>query len=176
MERANSSQSTQPELGEVMDDLQRGLDTASSLDMLIQDRSGSNALILIAEIKACFSRALITLNSSNLTNEFMNQLELPSASSQNNTRRRRNRSRSGAISQEKSYLENPDDCYSWRIYEQEEVQNSRYPRLYYECAHKDELNCRATKTVLQLEEDPSMYEIVCSGQHTCMQLPNEQDL
>jgi hypothetical protein len=87
MENVNRSQRTQSELGlgEVMNDLQRGLDSASYLDVLIQDGAGSNAQVLIQEIRGCFSRAMTTLKSSGQADEYLNQLQLPYATSQNYT-------------------------------------------------------------------------------------------
>lgn len=90
MDNVNDSQHTRSELGEVMNDLQRGLNSASYLDMLIQDESesgsGSRSQILIQEIKGCFSRAMATLNNSTTqaNNEFVNQLHLLYASSDQN--------------------------------------------------------------------------------------------
>ncbi|KAJ4796000.1 WRKY DNA-binding protein 67 [Rhynchospora pubera] len=176
MESVNHGQSTQEELGEVMNNLQRGLNSASSLEVLIQNRSGSNAQILIEDIKSCFSRAMTTLNSSNLANDFLNQLQLPYANSQNisiHSNPVRSRPRVEANSQEKIFLDNPDDCYAWSLYGQKEIRNSKYPRFYYVCAHKEDLDCHATKTVLPLEGDSAIYEIIYSGQHTCMQFANE---
>ncbi|KAJ3703175.1 hypothetical protein LUZ61_006880 [Rhynchospora tenuis] len=177
MESVNHGQSTQEELGEVMNNLQRGLNSASSLEVLIQDRSESNAQILIQDIKSCFSRAMTTLNSSNLANEFLNQLQLPYGNSENisiQSNPVRSRPRVEANSQEKLFLDNPDDCYAWSMYGQKEIRNSIYPRFYYVCAHKEHLDCHATKTVLRLEGDSPMYEIIYSGQHTCMQFANEE--
>jgi hypothetical protein len=101
MENVNRSQRTQFELGlgEVMNDLQRGLASASYLDTLIQDGAGSDAQVLVEEIKGCFSRAMTTLNSPTQADEYLNPLQLPYATSQNTASaiqsnpRRRNRPR-----------------------------------------------------------------------------------
>ncbi|KAL2899776.1 putative WRKY transcription factor 70 [Bienertia sinuspersici] len=63
-----------------------------------------------------------------------------------------------------------DDGYAWRKYGQKEILNTEYPRNYYRCTHKTDQNCQATKQVQQISSNPTKYNIIYNGQHTCKNL------
>lgn len=43
-------------------------------------------------------------------------------------------------------------------------------RNYFRCTHKHDQNCQATKQVQQISENPTKYNIIYHGQHTCKNL------
>ncbi|KAG8067556.1 hypothetical protein GUJ93_ZPchr0005g15334 [Zizania palustris] len=62
------------------------------------------------------------------------------------------------------------DGHQWRKYGQKNINNSNHQRSYYRCTYKLEQNCKATKTVQQLDSsagETMMYTVVYYGQHTC---------
>lgn len=66
----------------------------------------------------------------------------------------------------------PDDGHSWRKYGQKDILGAKYPRAYYRCTHKHLQGCLAKKQVQRSEEDPSIFNIMYQGTHTCMQAPH----
>ncbi|PSS09366.1 WRKY transcription factor [Actinidia chinensis var. chinensis] len=68
-------------------------------------------------------------------------------------------------------LEGPmDDGYSWRKYGQKDILGAKYPRSYYRCTYRSTQNCRATKQVQRSDDDPTIFELVYRGRHTCNQI------
>uniref|UniRef100_A0A7C9EXS3 WRKY domain-containing protein n=1 Tax=Opuntia streptacantha TaxID=393608 RepID=A0A7C9EXS3_OPUST len=63
----------------------------------------------------------------------------------------------------------PDDGYSWRKYGQKDILKAKHPRGYYRCTHRHTQGCFATKQVQKSNEDPSMYQLIYKGEHTCTQ-------
>ncbi|GKU96691.1 hypothetical protein SLEP1_g9900 [Rubroshorea leprosula] len=62
-----------------------------------------------------------------------------------------------------------DDGYSWRKYGQKDILGSKYPRGYYRCTHRHSQGCQATKQVQRSNDDPSIFEVIYRGRHTCEQ-------
>lgn len=62
---------------------------------------------------------------------------------------------------------NVADGYAWRKYGQKVIQNTKHPRNYYRCTHKNEQGCQATKQVQQISDNPLKYKIIYHGQHRC---------
>ncbi|XP_021760340.1 probable WRKY transcription factor 41 [Chenopodium quinoa] len=60
-----------------------------------------------------------------------------------------------------------EDEYSWRKYGQKEILGARFPRGYYRCTHRRTKGCAAKKQVQRSDEDPSIYQIMYRGEHTC---------
>lgn len=60
-----------------------------------------------------------------------------------------------------------EDGFIWRKYGQKDIQNNKYPRLYFRCTYKYDNGCRATRQVQQSEDDPSLYVITYFREHTC---------
>nr|VDD04155.1 unnamed protein product [Brassica oleracea] len=60
-----------------------------------------------------------------------------------------------------------EDKYAWRKYGQKEILNSKFPRSYFRCTHKQTRGCKATKLVQKQEQDPSLFQITYIGHHTC---------
>ncbi|XP_021748208.1 probable WRKY transcription factor 41 [Chenopodium quinoa] len=60
-----------------------------------------------------------------------------------------------------------EDGYSWRKYGQKEILRAKFPRGYYRCTHRHTKGCAATKQVQRSDEDPSIYQIMYRGEHTC---------
>ncbi|CAL9152917.1 WRKY transcription factor 55-like [Musa acuminata AAA Group] len=65
----------------------------------------------------------------------------------------------------------PDDGYTWRKYGQKDILNSRFPRSYYRCTHKNYYGCEAKKQVQRLDADPYTLEVTYCGSHTCKTSP-----
>ncbi|RWR80505.1 WRKY transcription factor 55 [Cinnamomum micranthum f. kanehirae] len=64
----------------------------------------------------------------------------------------------------------PEDGYTWRKYGQKTILNSKFPRSYYRCAHKN-LGCVAKKKVQRMDDYPDMMEITYHFLHTCRTPP-----
>ncbi|XP_073124646.1 probable WRKY transcription factor 41 [Henckelia pumila] len=62
-----------------------------------------------------------------------------------------------------------DDGYYWRKYGQKDILGAKHPRAYYRCTHRGTQGCLATKQVQKTDKDPSIFEVVYRGQHTCIQ-------
>lgn len=43
-------------------------------------------------------------------------------------------------------------------------------RNYYRCTHKHDQKCEATKQVQQISKNPTKYNIIYNGEHTCINL------
>ncbi|OEL38441.1 putative WRKY transcription factor 53 [Dichanthelium oligosanthes] len=68
--------------------------------------------------------------------------------------------------------ENPvDDGHSWRKYGQKEILGAKNPRGYYRCTHRHSQGCQATKQVQRTDEDPTLFDVIYHGEHTCVQRP-----
>ncbi|CAN6217355.1 unnamed protein product [Urochloa humidicola] len=68
--------------------------------------------------------------------------------------------------------ENPvDDGHSWRKYGQKEILGAKNPRAYYRCTHRHTQGCLATKQVQRSDEDPTLFDVIYHGDHTCVQRP-----
>ncbi|XP_058111103.1 WRKY transcription factor 55 [Magnolia sinica] len=61
----------------------------------------------------------------------------------------------------------PDDGFTWRKYGQKDILNSRFPRSYYRCTHKNFYGCQAKKYLQRLDDDPYTFEVTYRGHHTC---------
>uniref|UniRef100_A0ACD5Y387 Uncharacterized protein n=1 Tax=Avena sativa TaxID=4498 RepID=A0ACD5Y387_AVESA len=61
-----------------------------------------------------------------------------------------------------------DDGCSWRKYGQKDILGSPHPRGYYRCTYRKSQGCAATKQVQRAEEDPSLYDVIYNGEHTCV--------
>lgn len=65
-------------------------------------------------------------------------------------------------------LEGPiDGGYSWRKYGEKDILGAEYHRSFYRCKYHNMQNCRATKEVQMSDDDPTAFEIVYKGSHTC---------
>ncbi|KAI3444438.1 hypothetical protein Pfo_001103 [Paulownia fortunei] len=62
-----------------------------------------------------------------------------------------------------------DDGYNWRKYGQKDILGANHPRAYYRCTHRNTQGCLATKQVQRADEDPSIFEVIYRGKHSCMQ-------
>ncbi|CAN6217354.1 unnamed protein product [Urochloa humidicola] len=62
-----------------------------------------------------------------------------------------------------------DDGHSWRKYGQKEILGAKYPRGYYRCTHRHSQGCAATKQVQRADEDPTLFDVIYVGDHTCVQ-------
>ncbi|KAK4802432.1 hypothetical protein SAY86_000635 [Trapa natans] len=69
-----------------------------------------------------------------------------------------------------SELDSPlDDGHSWRKYGQKDILGSNFPRGYYRCSNRHAQGCLATKQVQRSNSDPTIFEVVYRGRHTCIQ-------
>ncbi|KAL6655842.1 hypothetical protein ACP70R_006668 [Stipagrostis hirtigluma subsp. patula] len=61
-----------------------------------------------------------------------------------------------------------DDGHSWRKYGQKEILGTKYPRGYYRCTHRHSQGCPATKQVQRTDDDPTLFDVIYHGEHTCV--------
>ncbi|RCV11363.1 hypothetical protein SETIT_2G179800v2 [Setaria italica] len=64
-----------------------------------------------------------------------------------------------------------NDGHSWRKYGQKEILGAKNPRGYYRCTHRHSQGCLATKQVQRTDEDPTLFDVIYHGEHTCVQRP-----
>ncbi|KAJ3688353.1 hypothetical protein LUZ61_017517 [Rhynchospora tenuis] len=69
-----------------------------------------------------------------------------------------------------------EDGHLWRKYGQKEILNSKYPRGYYRCTHKFDQGCKAQKHVQKSEEDPNVFIISYTGNHTCKSVSSPTEI
>ncbi|KAI3449255.1 hypothetical protein Pfo_005920 [Paulownia fortunei] len=67
-----------------------------------------------------------------------------------------------------------DDGYNWRKYGQKDILGANHPRAYYRCTHRNTQGCLATKQVQRMD-DPSIFDVVYRGKHSCIQERNKQN-
>ncbi|XP_048134596.1 uncharacterized protein LOC115726293 [Rhodamnia argentea] len=65
----------------------------------------------------------------------------------------------------------PEDGYSWRKDGQNDILGSKYPREYYRCMHRKVNGCLAKKQVQRSDDEPTVFEIMYDGKHTCNHHP-----
>jgi len=61
-----------------------------------------------------------------------------------------------------------DDGHSWRKYGQKDILGAQHPRGYYRCTYQKSQGCVATKQVQRADEDPTLYDVIYNGEHTCV--------
>ncbi|GJN34170.1 hypothetical protein PR202_gb22814 [Eleusine coracana subsp. coracana] len=62
-----------------------------------------------------------------------------------------------------------DDGHSWRKYGQKPILGSKYPRSYYRCRHRHSQGCKAMKKVQRANDDPTLFDVMYFGAHTCVE-------
>ncbi|XAR55125.1 hypothetical protein NMG60_11030529 [Bertholletia excelsa] len=73
-------------------------------------------------------------------------------------------------------LEGPaDDGHRWRKYGQKDILGTKYPRSYYRCTYRNGQNCWATKQVQRSDEDPTVFEVIYRGEHTCKETDSQSN-
>ncbi|KAE8688924.1 putative WRKY transcription factor 24 [Hibiscus syriacus] len=65
--------------------------------------------------------------------------------------------------QTRSQVDILDDGYRWRKYGQKTVKNSKFPRSYYRCTHKE---CNVKKQVQRSSKDDEIVVTTYEGMHT----------
>ncbi|XVF54715.1 hypothetical protein PTKIN_Ptkin05aG0203400 [Pterospermum kingtungense] len=65
--------------------------------------------------------------------------------------------------QTRSQVDILDDGYRWRKYGQKTVKNSKFPRSYYRCTHKE---CNVKKQVQRSSKDDGIVVTTYEGKHT----------
>ncbi|KAB2020267.1 hypothetical protein ERO13_D07G054400v2 [Gossypium hirsutum] len=65
--------------------------------------------------------------------------------------------------QTRSHVDILDDGYRWRKYGQKTVKNSKFPRSYYRCTHKE---CNVKKQVQRSSKDDEIVVTTYEGIHT----------
>ncbi|KAJ3683388.1 hypothetical protein LUZ60_013615 [Juncus effusus] len=61
-----------------------------------------------------------------------------------------------------------DDGFSWRKYGQKDILGAKHPRGYYRCTHRNSQSCLATKQVQRTDDDPTVFDVIYQGTHTCV--------
>ncbi|KAL5203602.1 hypothetical protein ABZP36_008473 [Zizania latifolia] len=60
-----------------------------------------------------------------------------------------------------------DDGFKWSKYGQKDIVGAKHPRGFYRCTHRNSTGCRATKQVQRTDGNPSLFNVVYLGEHTC---------
>lgn len=170
-------------------ELVEGKTFAKQLQSLIQQpiehHDGSaSADELVLKIWRSFTQAITELNtlgnySNSLVQTQIEEVDQPdsgdrSSSELKKKEKQAGKDRRGCYKRRKtsdSWMresETMDDGCAWRKYGQKNILNSKYPRCYYRCTHKYDQDCRATKQVQIMQENPIlMYHTTYFGNHTC---------
>lgn len=177
----------------IINELTQGMQLARQLkSILSSDTSTETKQVLIQEIISSYDRALLMVNwggqapplvppmlsqpessvsidespqSGDFNQLFDNQQDLKVVSKKRKAMPTwRNQIR---ISTDNGLEGNTDDGYSWRKYGQKDILGARFPRSYYRCTYRYIHNCMARKQVQRTDEDPTVFEIIYRGQHTC---------
>ncbi|EOA34375.1 hypothetical protein CARUB_v10021899mg [Capsella rubella] len=61
----------------------------------------------------------------------------------------------------------PNDGFTWRKYGQKNIKTSPYQRCYYRCSYAKDLNCKCTKRVQKIKDNPPLYRTIYVGKHVC---------
>ncbi|KAG5616324.1 hypothetical protein H5410_016148 [Solanum commersonii] len=146
--------------------------------LLKQPNESVLAVELIRKIWGSFSQAITVLNSlgnsdNSLTQSQIEEVDQPNSGSGLKMKKEK-QDRRGCYKRRKtsgSWMresETMNDGCAWRKYGQKKILNSKYPRCYYRCTHKYDQECRATKQVQIIQENPiKMYQTTYFGNHTC---------
>ncbi|NP_001352740.1 WRKY transcription factor 80 [Solanum lycopersicum] len=134
---------------------------------------------LIRKIWGSFTQAITVLNSlgnsdNSLTQGQIEEVDQPNSGSELKKKKKEKQDRRGCYKRRKtsgSWMRESatmNDGCAWRKYGQKKILNSKYPRCYYRCTHKYDQECRATKQVQIIQENPIiMYHTTYFGNHTC---------
>ncbi|KAK9059329.1 hypothetical protein SSX86_021949 [Deinandra increscens subsp. villosa] len=176
----------------VISELTQGMQLAMHLKSVLSSESSSESKhVLIQEIISSYDRALSMVNWGDSGGQTQSMLSRPESSVNIDESPRsqdvnqpfnyqqdekvvckkrkamptwRNQIR---ISTNNGLEGNSDDGYSWRKYGQKDILGSKFPRSYYRCTYQHTHNCMARKQVQRTDEDPTVFEIIYRGQHTC---------
>ncbi|KAL2339487.1 hypothetical protein Fmac_007427 [Flemingia macrophylla] len=166
----------------VIRELVQGHDYASQLKFLLQNPVDPPAFLsakeLVSNVLRSFSQTLSVLNSPHEVaredasqvvasgihprSEDSTERSLPLPKERRGSYKRRRTEQTWTI-----VSQTTDDNHAWRKYGQKEILNSQFPRSYFRCTRKYDQNCRATKQVQRIQENPDMYNITYIGFHTC---------
>ncbi|XP_071734363.1 WRKY DNA-binding transcription factor 70-like [Rutidosis leptorrhynchoides] len=162
----------------LVETLLRGRNSAKRLQNLLCRKEKLNFVsvdVLVTEIADSFVNGLLMLNpddfgsaslaSECLANDNNEMISSPAAKLGRGRYKRKTMEYSRVKINDTS-----EDAYQWRKYGQKDIQNSKFPRCYYRCTHKDDHGCMATKHVQQLEEESNKFRITYFGHHTCQNL------
>ncbi|XP_062232584.1 transcription factor WRKY45-2-like [Phragmites australis] len=124
---------------------------------------------LAEQILRCFNRALAALRSGTSDAAGGARKRKPergsaAALATSSKRTRASGGENGTRVEKKWTME---DGFIWRKYGHKDIQDSKYPRLYFRCTYKDDHGCMARRQVQRSEADPSVYLITYFGEHTC---------
>lgn len=153
----------------------QGRESAAALEALLQGASPpahGGLRALAAQILRCCDRALAALHSGGgeLSASGCADRKRKSAPGGVTTQarpKRRARASGGETPTRVEKKRTAEDGFIWRKYGQKDIQNSKYPRMYFRCTYKYDSGCRATRQVQQSEDEPSLYVITYFGEHTC---------
>ncbi|EOA33257.1 hypothetical protein CARUB_v10022120mg [Capsella rubella] len=56
---------------------------------------------------------------------------------------------------------------STKKYGQKKIKTSPYQRCYYRCSYAKDLNCKGTKRVQKIKDNPPVYRTIYMGKHVC---------
>ncbi|KZV57673.1 putative WRKY transcription factor 46 [Dorcoceras hygrometricum] len=79
------------------------------------------------------------------------------------------------VSSEEGHENHLNDGYSWRKYGQKVILNTNHPRAYYRCSYLNTQGCLAKKLVQRSDDEPSIFQVVYRGKHSCVQETMKQN-
>ncbi|KAF3341951.1 putative WRKY transcription factor 53 [Carex littledalei] len=69
-----------------------------------------------------------------------------------------------------------DDGHSWRKYGQKDILGAKHPRGYYRCTYRNSQGCQATKQVQRTDDNPTVFDVIYQGTHTCINKSNARPI
>lgn len=179
---------------QMINELLKGLESAKQLRNQIANKITSSSLIndnhvdqtlnyssLIEKMMSTFDKTITIANQINSHNPLIvdspkseNSQPCQPVSKRRKTMQKR-WTKTVKISPDKPVngLEGPlNDGFSWRKYGQKGIFGAKFPRGYYRCTYRHSKSCIATKQVQQSDDDPSIYQVMYKGEHTCCPRPN----
>ncbi|KAJ1388702.1 WRKY domain [Sesbania bispinosa] len=174
-----------------IEELVKGREVANQLRSVINEGGNDGSVIttpfaeqLVREVLMSFTNSLLLL--SNPSSESVSDVQIRDSSKsedsqESNCKSSINKERRGCYKRrrtsqtwEKESGAPIEDGHQWRKYGQKTILNTQYPRNYYRCTHKYDQDCKATKQVQRVQEDPPLFKTTYYGHHTCRTLQNPE--
>ncbi|KAJ1384211.1 WRKY domain [Sesbania bispinosa] len=174
-----------------IEELVKGRECANQLRSVINEGGNDGSVIttpfaeqLVREVLMSFTNSLLLLN--NPTSESVSDVQIRDSSKsedsqESNCKSSSIKERRGCYKRrrtsqtwEKESEAPIEDGHQWRKYGQKTILNTQYPRNYYRCTHKYDQDCKATKQVQRVQEDPPLFKTTYYGHHTCRTLQNTE--
>lgn len=175
-----------PRKNRVIKELVEGKRFATQLQTLLQQPIADHGYSvsadeLLLKIWRSFSEAITQLNTWGLAFQIeeVDQADSGDRKPKDSTSELKNKDKQGGKNRRVCYKRRKtsdswmrmsatmEDGCAWRKYGQKNILDSKYPRCYFRCTHKYDQDCRATKQVQIIQENPIIYQTTYFSQHTC---------